>query len=307
VRLLREQFWIVRLAGLAIVAALAGSAAVTVAGTWLLDVDPVPQPDVEEPADPEPPPSAPAIAAAKPRAIEAILARNVFCPTCVPGSSEAPATMTDAPMPSAGPPPLRLVATMEAADPRHSLATLYNTAARTSGVFTTGELVLPGTRLVAVRGGIVVLDHGGGAMQLRVGHDPAPAPAPARPKKETKKQATPKSSLPGAAEAIECGESNTCTVEREFVESLLANPAALAGQAAVRPTANGFAFTRVPTGTLPHLLGLRSGDVVTEVNGQALDSLDQAIALATKLRHATHLTVSVQRRGKLLHKEIRIS
>jgi general secretion pathway protein C len=309
---LRERFWIVKLTGLAIVAALAGSAAMTAAGMWLLDVEPVPRPEVEEPAEVEPPPakSAPALAAGKPRAMEAILARNVFCPTCAPESTATPpAAMADAPVSTGAPPPLRLVATMESTDPGASLATVYNTVTRTSGVFTTGDTIIPGIRLLDVRGGTVSVSHGGGTVLLRVGQEPAPVAAPPTPPPKTtpKKPATPKSSLPGAAEAIECGTDHVCNVEREFVESLLGNPAALAGQAAVRPTANGFAFTRVRAGTLPHLLGLRTGDVVTEVNGEALDSLDKAIALATKLRHATHLTVSVQRRGQLLHKEIRIS
>ncbi len=316
----RERFWLVRVGGLAIVSALAASTAMTLVGTWLLDVEPAaartPEPDEEDEEDDAPAPKVvTSPAPVKPRAMDSILARNVFCPTCTDAEepSESP-VMAEAPIVSAPMPQLRLVATMEASDPRHSLATLYDTSRRISGVFSPGDVIVPGIRLVDVRGGTVGIDHGGRTVRLRVGEDPKPEPAPAKPKPQpakakepAKPKAAPKGSIPGAAEAIACTDAGVCNVERELVESLLANPALLAGQAAVRPTANGFAFGTVRAGTLPHLLGLRSGDVITEVNGESLDSLDKAIGLATKLRHATHLTVAVQRSGKLLQKEIRIS
>ena len=307
---LRERFWLLKVGGLAVVAALAASTAMTVAGAWLFDVEPASARDIEPEAEEEAEPAAaiamPRSAPPKSRAMDAILARNVFCPTCT-NVDEKPASpvLADAPMPAGPVPPLRLLATMESSDPQHSLATLYDTTRRTSGVFSPGDAIAPGIRLVDVRAGTVGIDHGGRVVRLRVGEDSKPVetapPAPAKPKPKNT------SSIPGAEEAITCTDAGVCDVERELVESLLANPAALAGQAAVRPTANGFAFTRVRTGTLPHLLGLRTGDVITEVNGEALDSLDKAIGLATKLRNATHLTVAVQRRGQTLQKEIRIS
>jgi type II secretory pathway component PulC len=321
VRLLREQFWIVQVTGLAIVMALAGSATTTVLGMWILAATPaeaeVEDADVEEEDEedeefveaPVVKPSS-SVAADKQRTIDTILGRNAFCPTCVP-ETKGPATavIADAPMPAGERPPLRLLATMESSDPSSSIATLYNTTTQTSGVFGIGDAILPGTQLVSVRGGVVTVGSGASTHQLRVGEAHAPVAAPkAEPTVDAKeKKDAKKSSIPGADEAIACASENVCDVEREFVESLLANPAALAGQAAVRPTADGFAFTRVKAGTLPHLLGLESGDVVTEVNGEALDSLDKAIGLATKLRNATNLSISLQRKGKLVQKEIRIS
>ena len=307
----REQFWIVQVAGLAIVAALAGSAAMTVAGTWLLDVDPIPQADVETDEDEEPDAQPVDARLPRPSAAPDIIARNVFCPTCKPGENAPtkPALLADAPAAMPSDLPLRLVATMEADPPAHSLATVYNATAGTTGVYAPGDAILSGVTLVAVGPGIVTLGAGNSTQQLRVGQRPKPAPKPTpkpKPKKTTKKPKQPKSSIPGADEAIKCS-GNTCDVEREFVESLLRNPAALASQAAVRPTSKGFALSRVRRGSLPYLLGLRTGDVLTEVNGDALDSLDKAIALATKLRRASNLSVTLIRRGKRINKEIRIS
>jgi hypothetical protein len=320
VRFLREQFWIVQVTGLAVVMALAGSATTTLLGMWILAPTPaqaeVEDEEIEEDEEEdeveivEAPVVKPAsrVAAEKQKTVNAILGRNAFCPTCVP-ETKGPATavMADAPMPAGERPPLRLVATMESSDPGYSIATLYNTATQTSGVFGIGDAILPGTQLLAVRGGTVTVGAGASTHQLRVGEAAAPVAAPKAEPTTEKKEKKAKSSIPGADEAIVCASETVCDVEREFVESLLANPAALAGQAAVRPTADGFAFTRVRPGTLPHLLGLKTGDVVTEVNGEALDSLDKAIGLATKLRNATNLSISVQRKGKLLQKEIRIS
>jgi type II secretory pathway component PulC len=96
-------------------------------------------------------------------------------------------------------------------------------------------------------------------------------------------------------------------VERKFVDELMANPAALATQAAVRATGDGFQLTRVRAGSLPALLGLQRGDVLTEVNGQSLDSVDKVLTMATKLRRASTLEVTLMRSGKQVRKEIQIS
>ena len=248
----REQFWMVQVAGLAIVAALAGSAAMTVARD--VAVGRRPDPAVarrrrrgcrrgrgrgrREPRrgwrrrGPRPRPTSwPATCSARPA-----FGRG--------GAREA-GLLAEAPVAMPSDLPLRLMATMEADAPAHSLATLHHA--------TTGR---PGSTLQ----GVVLVRRD--ARRRRPRRRDAPVPATARscsawgsgpslrpkprlkPKPKAKKAKKSSSSFPGADEAIRCS-GNTCDVEREFVESLLRNPAALASQAAVRPTSNGFALSRV--------------------------------------------------------------
>ncbi|MGB1275869.1 MAG: hypothetical protein ACPG77_08970, partial [Nannocystaceae bacterium] len=113
-------------------------------------------------------------------------------------------------------------------------------------------------------------------------------------------------------DAINCDESgNQCTVERAFVEKLLKNPMALAKQARVIPSIKdgenrGFKFYGIRKGSLPRLLNLKNGDLLTSVNGTDLKTVDQAMGLYTKLRNASHLSVTIDRNGKTITKEIDI-
>jgi type II secretion system protein C len=135
---------------------------------------------------------------------------------------------------------------------------------------------------------------------------PAPAAAPLPEGDENSRE------IEGAAESISCdGEMNSCTVDRAFVEKLLANPAQLAKQARIVPAVRdgetkGYKFYGIRPGSLPKLLGIKNGDLLTSVNGHQLESLDQAMDLYNKLRRASHLSVTIERKGQMVQKEIDI-
>ena len=323
VSLLRRHYFLIKAVGLALAAAFAASALMTTIATQVaLDVHPSDSledtqvdDEVEDAEEPVAPSSNASSTRRAQQTTEDILAYNVFCPTCEP-EADAPEAVTspavaDAPMPTIA---LRLVATMESDDPAASLATLYDPERGRTGVFSVGETVLPGAIVAGIGHGVIAIDTAAGQTLLRVGEEPvlAAATTPSRTGSSTSSsrraasQARASSSLPGASDAISC-TGDDCTVEREFVESLMSNPASLATQAAVRPTAEGFQLTRVRSGTLPALLGLQSGDILAEVNGERIDSIDKALSLATKLRNATNLRVTVLRRGKTVSKRVEIS
>jgi general secretion pathway protein C len=253
---------------------------------------------------------------------------NAFCPTCAPSEEVVAAAAAADGMPL--PPglelavgdlelpqavrtelPIALLATMEARAPGISLATLSQQDG-TTGIYAVGEEVLPSVELVAVDLGIVYLDNQGRVEYLQVSSDDPP-PVPKAPDEEGEEEdEKPKKSaneIEGASDAISCN-GTSCTVERKFVDQLLANPAVLASQGNARPYARddlkGFRLSRVKNGTLPRMLGLRSGDVITAVNGQPLDSLDGAMKLYAKLRNAAHLTIDVTRNKAGERQEIRL-
>jgi len=236
---------------------------------------------------------------------------NVFCPTCVPAEAEAEAEaltipgtteVKDSDYPEAVKTqlPLALIATMEAEDPGISLATIMRSETSTTGVYAEGEQVLDDVSLLAVDLGIVYLRNASRVEYLQMSAE-APPPPKTRGKDDEKKGEPKKKnkySIDGAADAIKC-DGNSCTVERKFINQLLANPAALATQAAARPYSrdvlSGFQLSRVRKGTIPRLMGLRSGDVITSINGQPLETLDGAMKLYAKMRNASNLTVDYVR------------
>ncbi|MCA9695036.1 MAG: PDZ domain-containing protein, partial [Myxococcales bacterium] len=62
----------------------------------------------------------------------------------------------------------------------------------------------------------------------------------------------------------------------------------------------GFKFYGIRPGSLPKLIGMKNGDMVTRVNGEALTSLDDAMELYTKLKTAKTIQLSIDRKGQSL-------
>jgi type II secretion system protein C len=264
----------------------------------------------------------------KQRVGERIRKHNVFCPTCVPvtpvGEEAAPGV---GPVDASGRPtgpvlqpgetksrlPLKIMATMEAQDPAQSLATILDTEAGVSGLFGRGDVIRAGVVVMGVDQTVVHLRNNAALEYIELGDATPPPPAPTTaPLGEEKEEPKPDDrSIPGAEEAIKCPTEDTCTVERAFVEQLMANPALLAKQARIVPKQKddevlGYKLYGIRRGSLPKLLGLKNGDMITAVNGEELKSMDKAMALYTKLRRASNLTVSIERKGKTINKEIQI-
>jgi general secretion pathway protein C len=270
------------------------------AGWWLgTSVDPLPAADLRaEPdfADPVKPTRADARRADPFTRAENLLERNIFCPACDPGQGD-PLAHENGGLQLSGVQtslPLSLMATMEAPRGGTPLATILGPNGGV-GAFAEGDAIQPGVVLVAVNTGFVYLQNEDQLEYLTL-----PEPRPTKKSKKKKRKRS-KYELPGARKAINC-RGRSCTVDRRFVSGLLADPKKLVKQGRARPYSKkglrGFRLTRVRRGTVPRLLGMRSGDVVTAINGQSLESMDNVMGMYAKLRHASHLNVEYSRRVK---------
>ncbi len=322
----KKYFWAIRLVGIAVVIAFAASATSTQLGVScvLTEDDALASADGEEDEDAEEDEEDKGNEAFMRKAIgsmssgggnkdglaEAVVEQNFFCPSCAPvDESEQPADAPLRPGEIKSSLPLQLLATMESNDPLYSMATIRDTENDTLGPYGLKDEVRAGVSIHEVGRGRVVLRNGAQLEYIELGDEPPPKPAAAAVKKPDDKQ-KPKNAIDGAEEAIECSGEN-CTVDREFVEQILNNPGLLAKQARVVPAikdgeTRGFKFYGIRPGSLPKLLGLKNGDLLTSVNGNDLTSLDQAMGLYTKLRRASHLSVTIERKGKTIQKEVDI-
>ncbi|MFV8755496.1 type II secretion system protein GspC [Nannocystaceae bacterium ST9] len=248
---------------------------------------------------------------------DAIVASNMFCPTCVPIEEAAAPLLADAsglPLTSGetrSSLPLQLLATMESDDPLWSMATIRDMDNDSLAPYTANEQIRPGVTVLAVERGRVVLLNQGRREFVELGVQPPP-PAPVKPGKPTEEpKAKSKIAIEGAEQAIDCSDEHNCTVDKAFVEQLLAKPQQLMSQARMAPVAKdgetaGFRVSGIKTGSLAKMIGLENGDVVSEINGQRLGNIDDALAMYQKLRSAKHLSVTVERGGALIRKEISI-
>jgi len=343
VRLLSRHFGLVKFAGVGMVVFFAGSALTThFTSKLLLDVSSVAQAATEADEDPfageaeddeDPATLARAQTAKlndhalasmagkgtrKQQSAEGIVAANIFCPTCIPVEDQ-PVLASAAGVMQVGEVqrqlPLRLLATMESDDPTWSMATIQDVESNRLGPYTANEQVRPGVTILAVERGRVVLLNQGRREFISLGAEP-PKPGP-QPKPANKPAAQPASkpgaavAIDGAEQAISCANENSCTVDRAFVEKLMANPTQLMTQARMFPVTKdgetqGFRVSGIRSGSLATMLGLKNGDVVSEINGAKLGTIDDALAMYQKLRRANHLSVTVERGGAVINKEISI-
>jgi general secretion pathway protein C len=271
-------------------------------------------------------------AADKQKNVQTILGRNLFCPTCIKVVAPDPGAVTPLPelpidpetglpvMPQGGPQPgevpstlpYRLVATMEASDPKFSWATLRDEETGGAGPYWPGDKIRAGAVLVSVERRMVHVLNGAQREYIELGVEPPKGPV--KPVVEAKKEEEAKPAaggIEGMEGAVRCDSENACTIDRAWLEGVLSNPAALTKQARVMPSVKdgetrGFKFYGIRPNSLPKLLNIKNGDLVTAVNGIELKSMDGAMALYTKLRRASNLSISIERKGETITKEITI-
>ncbi len=327
--LFKKYFWLVKVLGFAGATGLAASAISTQLGTrYLLTEGDDAVTDGEE--DPEAEleglgfGDAPFGKGAKKRPsinkdklVEEISTNNIFCPTCKAVEAAPVAALgdnMDGVPPGSRPTslPFTLMATMESTDPKYSFATVFDQESEVAGLYGIGDPIRPSVEVTGIRRGVIHMRNGASPEYLLLREGPVKKKPKKTSKKEKKKKRKPSSAhVDGAEDAINCPSENLCVVDKAFVEKLLQNPASLAKQARIIPAmkdgeTRGFKFYGIRRDSLPKLIGFKNGDMLTGVNGEELTSMDKAMGLYTKLRHASNLSVTIERKGKTINKEIQI-
>ncbi len=200
--------------------------------------------------------------------------------------------------------PLNLVlrGTLAEADPQRGIAVLAGEGG-VEQAWRVGEELPGGTVLVAVYPDRAVLRRNGTELTLSLPVEPAPtAPAatPVAGSSSSRPAAGPASAAatPGAAPAANPGRVDWTAMQRQIA----ADPAGFARQFSAQPVIENGRMTGVRlAGGDPALmtrLGLKPDDVVTSVNGIALDSPARVTELLANLKSAARLEATVQRGGK---------
>jgi hypothetical protein len=326
--LLRRNYWLVRLAATLIVAGFVANTVTTLLAMWIFSgaATSAPAADAEDDEDDEDAEAAEDEVVAdaagpwrrNPQKVgERILGRNAFCPSCSPPGEVAPDVVAMAPDGSLdfsgarrSELPLEVSATMESEQSALSVATVKLVDRGYAGLFGVGDTLMPGVQIVAIANGRIDILNGTTAEYVPVGRGmPVSARPKAKPTAAPSKPAAASDQIPGADEAIKCDEAN-CQVERRFVEGLIASPAQLMGQGRAAPAKtgdgeDGFRIGGVRRGTLPDLLGLKNGDIITEVGGKPL-TMDSMLSLSKQLKSARHISVTIDRRGTKVTKGLEL-
>ena len=301
---LKKYFWAVNLLVIAVCAALAGRAAAhLIEQNWLLGDDAAsqgqgkPRSFVAGPAE-----------HVHGKDITNILDRNVFCSACAPEVEEKKEVKPGGGDAVKSALPFELVSTMWVPnEPRWSMAVIRDTGGKEKDSFMLNAgKVIPTTQVEIKRVDprrVYVLNNGAIEYFEMEGA-------------ETKKEEPPQQQFAAngpptggmdpldndVQKGVRCNGPN-CEVDRPLLDKLLANTTGLATAARFVPSMkdgrpNGFKLYAIRPSSIFGKIGLQNGDTIKSINGMEMSSPDQALGVYSKLRSASHLSVSVERRGE---------
>ncbi len=195
---------------------------------------------------------------------------------------------------------LKLLATMVADPADESMAVLAEGRREDNQ-----RLVRPGSRVED--GGVVAAIYRRRAVIwqaerfgcLELGEDP-----PRASRRPTTTRAKAAASKPGFnKDLVKKVGTNRYEIDRSAVNEAMEDLGALSRQIRIRPHSKsgkmvGFRILRVQNNTMFDAIGLQRGDILQSVNGETVDNAGAALQLLDKLKNASNLTLTLERRGK---------
>lgn len=213
--------------------------------------------------------------------------------------------------------PLKLLGTMSADNPRYSMALIMDEDSNQTHVVTPDDYIGADILIVEVRRDRVVFDRNGQLEFIRMANSisgnptpvsigPSPATTPARPtvslnKNVQKKIARASGEQEGSS--VSKIEEGNYEVDRESIKKRLDDPKKLASEGRVIPNykdgkRSGLKIVGVSPGSVYRDLGIQSGDVLRGVNGNEINTQQEALELFEKLKTEDEVEIQVERRGQ---------
>ncbi len=184
----------------------------------------------------------------------------------------------------------------------NSYAIIEEEKKREQGVYKVGAEVPGGAVVKSVEWDRVILAVAGKdeILEIEDGLTGGPRTAPSRfGSSRTSSKPKGKSSVKG----VEVVSDTEYVVDRAEVDNALENMSQLFTQIRAVPhfeggESTGFRLFAIRRGSIFDKIGLKNGDIIRNINGQAMNDPTRALALLEELRDSTDLTVSVTRNRK---------
>jgi general secretion pathway protein C len=99
------------------------------------------------------------------------------------------------------------------------------------------------------------------------------------------------------------GSTQKISLKRSQVDDALKDINDLMGQVKIRPhfkdgKPDGLMLSSIKTGSIFKKMGLRNGDIITGVDGQVIESVDDALKFYENLASAANVNLEIKRRGR---------
>lgn len=100
------------------------------------------------------------------------------------------------------------------------------------------------------------------------------------------------------------GTKQHISISRSTIDNAMSNINSLMSQAKIRPhfkngKPDGLTLSRIRRNSIFQKLGLRSGDILTGINGEDIRSVDDALGFYNSLKNSSDLTIQIKRRGRI--------
>jgi general secretion pathway protein C len=114
---------------------------------------------------------------------------------------------------------------------------------------------------------------------------------------------SPRPAVPSAFSAAPPGEAQRISLSRQTIDEAMIDINSLMDQAKIRPhfrngKPDGLTISRIRRDSIFTQLGLRSGDIITGVDGEMIESVDDALKFYNQLKSSPSVTLQVRRRGR---------
>jgi general secretion pathway protein C len=259
------------------------------------------------------------------RDLSPVVQRNIFCAGCEPvqplevkdDSVAAVAEPGEGAEAGSGEPvesslEFRLLATLVCVDdPAYSYAALLEPSESNKvGMYAIGSKIGDEATVTDIMDRRVLLDNAGRPeyIDLASADDNARSREPrSTPKRTTRSRTRGGGELAKLNEQVQKGVRklgpNKWEIQRSALNKVLSNTTLLARSARIVPSLkdgkpNGFKLYAIRPGSIYSLIGMKNGDTIQAVNGRPMTTPDKALEVYTKVRNASHLTISFSRRGK---------
>lgn len=244
---------------------------------------------------------------AKSKLGEPLVARNMFCSSCVPAEpEEVDGEVIDSDSPPITSLPLRLVATNVSSETEYSFATVQNTSTDRQGAYSIDQEIPDSGAIVRITAKYVDFKNEKSKRVERISllsSKVAARVTPSKVKPKAKKGGKNDELMAMVDEGVNKLSDTEFEIDKKVVDKILENPMSVARGARIVPSikngkANGFKLYAIRPSSVYAKIGLMNGDTIHSINGFELTSPDKALEVYTKVRSASSLAVNATRRGK---------
>lgn len=175
-------------------------------------------------------------------------------------------------------------------DEKTARAIIQDKAKKSQSLFKEGDTIQNAQIMKILRGKVIL--KVGEKNQVLIMEEQSTASASSRRKPSTRRRS-----------ASQSQESTNITLDRATVNKSLENITELLSQVRVRPhykdgKADGLMISQVRPNTIFTRLGLRNGDIIQNIDGEAIEDPDDILDFYEELKSGSSVSLGIQRRGK---------